>query len=105
MAGFGLSAASVAAEEPAEDFLEALLQNGYHDVAVEYLSSLQNSTAVSEKFRKTIPFELARTIIKQSSRMRDLEKIEANLDRAQQLLTQYASSDTSLNVSARAFTL
>lgn len=94
--------ASLPAEEPAQAFLDALRENGYYDVAIDYLTDLEKSNLISEEFRSVIPFEKAETLIGSTTNMRgDLTKIEARLDQAQKLLTDYASKNQSLEVSAR----
>ena len=95
------SIASLNADEPAQAFLDALRDNGYHDVAIEYLESLQNSELVSAEFKSVLPFELAQTLIGSTATMRDLTKVETQLDKAQKLLTDYAAGNQSVEVSAR----
>ncbi|MDG1873023.1 MAG: hypothetical protein P8J27_03870 [Mariniblastus sp.] len=99
--GLCLSIPSLKAEEPAQMFLEALRDNGYYDVAIEYLDSLESSDLISDEFRSSLPFEKAETLIGSTQRVRDLEVIESRLDQAQKLLTDYASKNQSLEVSAR----
>ncbi|MFT7633392.1 MAG: tetratricopeptide (TPR) repeat protein [Mariniblastus sp.] len=101
LAGWGLAGTNVSADEPAQAFLEALRDNGYHDVAIEYLESLKSSSLVSAEFKQALPFELAQTIIGSTANMRDVAGIETRLDQAQQLLTDYASGNQPLEVSAK----
>ena len=89
------------AEEPAQAFLEALRDNGYYNVAIDYLGDLEKSNLISEEFRKSLPFEKAEILIGSTSGLRDLGLIEERLDEAQKLLSQYASQNQSLEVSAR----
>lgn len=98
----GCFPASLSAEEPAQAFLDALRENGYFDVAIDYLTDLEKSNLITDEFRSVLPFEMAETLIGSTATMRgDLEKIEARLDEAQKLLTEYASKNQSLEVSAR----
>lgn len=83
---------SVRAEEPAEAFVNALRDNGYYDLAIKYLTDLESSSLVDERFRKQIPLEKAETLIQSVNRIRDLEKWESRLNEAQKLLTSYAAT-------------
>ena len=91
----------VQGEEPAEVFLEALRDNGYYDVAIDYLNELEKGDLITPEFRSSLPFEKAEVLIGSTSRLRDLGLIEERLDEAQKLLTEYASKNQSLEVSAR----
>ena len=91
----------VRGEEPAEVFLEALRDNGYYDVAIDYLTELEKGDLITPEFRSSLPFEKAEVLIGSTSRLRDLGLIEERLDEAQKLLTEYASKNQSLEVSAR----
>ena len=84
------------ADEPAAEFVNALRNQGYYDVALEYLADVKDDPLVSEKFRKTIPYERASTLIDQVATMRDREQIENQLDEAQQLLAEYVRQNGSL---------
>ena len=83
---------SLVAEEPAEDFLEALRDQGYLDVALEYLNRAGTSNVVSDSFKKSIPFEKAEILIASSANARDVEQMETVLTEAESLLDQYAKS-------------
>ena len=95
------SAGLLRAEEPAQAFLEALRDNGYYNVAIDYLTDLEKSDLISEEFRSSLPFEKAEILIGSTSKLRDRELIEKRLDEAQGLLSEYASKNQSLEVSAR----
>lgn len=99
----GCLTTSLGADEPAQAFLEALRDNDYYDVAIDYLAGLENSDLISAEFKAGLPFELAQTMIGSTINMRDLAKVEERLDKAQALLTHYAASNQSLEVSARTF--
>jgi len=72
-----------------------------YDVAIDYLTELDKGDLITPEFRKTLPFEKAEILIGSTSRLRDLGVIEERLDEAQKLLTDYASKNQSLEVSAR----
>ena len=78
------------AEEPAERFLQALRENGYYDIALDYLESISDSPAVSDDFKKILPFEKAETLIKSTADIRNIDEWEKRLDEAQNLLAQSA---------------
>lgn len=84
------------ADEPAAEFVNALRNQGYYDVALEYLADIKDDPLVSGKFRKTIPYERASTLIDQVATMRDRDQIENQLDEAQKLLAEYARQNASL---------
>ena len=94
---------SILSQEPAQEFLEALRAQNYHDLAIEYLSSIESTDMLTNEFRSVLPFEKAQSLIDSTSRLRDVDKVESRLNQAQQLLTKYASENQSLEVSARTF--
>lgn len=89
-------------EEPAEKFLEALRENGYFDIALVYLESLENNPAISAEFRRVLPLERAETLIKSTALLRNIEEWEARLDEAQKLLGEAAQWNDSPDLQARA---
>jgi cellulose synthase operon protein C len=97
----GFFSSAVRADEPAQAFLDALRDNNYYDVAIDYLEGLKNSNSISKEFKDGLPFEMAQTLIGSTARMRDLASVESRLDQAQQLLTNYAANNQSLEVSAK----
>ena len=88
-------------DEPAAEFLEALRERGYYDIAIKYLSSLESSDLISEEFRRNLPFEKAETIIKSASRIRDMGALERRLNEAEELLSQFSGSVDSPESAAR----
>ena len=78
------------ADEPAERFLQALRENGYYDIALDYLESISDSPAVSDDFKKILPFEKAETLIKSTAGIRNIDEWEKRLDEAQSLLAESA---------------
>ncbi len=95
--------AQLRADEPAQAFLDALRDDGYYDLAIEYLTGLENSDLISDDFRQILPFEKADTLISSTSAMRDINKIESRLDEAQQLLSEYAKRNQSPETVARTY--
>lgn len=80
------------AEEPAEAFVSALVDNGYYDVAIDYLGEATKSDLVVPEFRSTIPFELARVLVRSTAVERSEEAREQKFNEADRLLNDYAAS-------------
>ena len=91
----------VAADEPCERFLEALRDNGYYDIAMDYLDEMETSPLASDQFKQTLPFEKAQTLIKSTSRIRDLDELDSVLSSAQALLDKAVSLATTPELEAR----
>ena len=89
------------ADEPAAEFLEALREKEYYDIAIKYLTSLETSDLISEEFRRNLPFEKAETLIKSASRIRDTKLLEARLDEAERLLSEFSGAVSSPESAAR----
>lgn len=82
------------ADEPAGKFLEALRERGYYDVAIHYLDGVGQSSSVSDAFKKKVAFEKATVLIESVRSIRNPDDQSTRLDKADKLLTQYASSVT-----------
>ena len=87
-----MAATPVNADEPAKQFLDALRENGYYDVALDYLDSIEQSDLITDGFREALSFERAETLISSVVKLRDLKLIDQRLDAAQKLLTEYADT-------------
>ena len=79
-------------QEPSQEFLEAMRDGGYFELALEYLDRAEKSKLTSKEFRALIPLERSRTLEQSLGRIRDLEIWEARLTEAQQQLTIYAKN-------------
>ncbi len=90
------------AEEPAEKFVKALTENGYFDVAIEYLEGAQSDDLVEASYRQRIAFEKAKVLILSIPKERNPQKREQRLDQANRLLSAYSKQlsdpDESLEV-------
>ena len=82
------------AKEPAERFVTALAENGYFDIAVEYLDGAQEDDLVDDEYRERILFEKAKILILSISSERDAEKREEKLNEADRLLSIYSQQLT-----------
>ena len=77
------------AEEPARAFLDGLRARGYHDVAIDYLASLESSRLTPPEMRQILSYERALTLVAASRKERDLERRFELLDQAQSLLQEF----------------
>lgn len=93
------------AQEPAREFIQALRDNGYYDLAIQYLDDVEKGSLIDDTFRKRIPLEKAETLIQSVNNIRDLEKWEKILDEAQQILSAYVAqvSDPELSATAQQY--
>jgi len=78
------------ADEPAEKFVTALAENGYFDVAIEYLDGAQGDDLVDESYRARIPFEKAKVLILSIPSERNADRREEKLNEADRLLSSYS---------------
>jgi cellulose synthase operon protein C len=81
-------------DEPADEFLEQLRENGYYDIADQWLDHMQTSPLASEAFRKKIDLEKATNIIAQLDNLRSYDELEAKSAKAVELLDAYAKVAT-----------
>lgn len=79
-------------QEPAKAFVDALRDNGYYDLAIDYLDDLEQGDLIDDSFRRRISLEKAETLIQSVSKIRDPEKWEARLSQAQKLLDDFATN-------------
>ena len=102
-AGVGILTSAAHGDEPGEAFLQALRDRGYHDVALEYLQDMESSPLVSAKFKSTLPFEKAQTLIHSTATLREFSAIEQRLEQAEKLLanSEAAVSDPELRARAQ----
>ena len=88
-------------DEPCEQFLQALRDRGYYDVALDYLEEMETSPLASAEFKSTLPFERAQTLIASTTRVRDLEILEERLGKAEVLLNESEANADSPDLKAR----
>ena len=79
--------------EPARDFLKGLRDRGFHDVALDYLDTVQKSSLVDVKFKQIILYEKGVTLIEASRVQRDQAIREKYLNDAADMLKQFAASN------------
>jgi len=80
------------AEEPAEQFLKALINERFYDVAEGYLEQAQDSDLVPNDFRAKIPYERAKILVRSAVSERDQKVSEDKFNLADQLLNTYADT-------------
>ena len=97
-----LSVTPVISQEPCEQFLNALRERGYHDIALDYLEEMANSPLSSSAFKASIPFEKAQTLISSTARIRDLKLLNERLEEAEQLLAQAEANAKDPTLKAKA---
>jgi tetratricopeptide (TPR) repeat protein len=92
----GLAAAlpiTVAAVEPAEDFVRELQARGLNELALDYLELMKTSQAVDDEFREKIPYHRGVVLIEQSRQSTDPATRDRLLEAAQTELQQFAASN------------
>ena len=82
---------SVSAAEPARQFLDALRERHYFDVALDYLDQLATDPVAPVDLKEVIVFEKGATLIEASRFQKDSAIRENQLNDAQQLLKQFVS--------------
>lgn len=92
IASFAVPSPNAFADEPAEQFLQALRDRGYFDIAIHYLDGVASSSSVPDAFKKRIAFEKAQILIDSVGSIRNPEKQETRLNQADELLTEYAKT-------------
>lgn len=78
----GLFHSSATAGEPATEFLSALRQAGYHDMALDYLEGAKTSKAFDAEFKQNLPYELGVTLIDMAQAQRTERARDQYFDRA-----------------------
>lgn len=95
MSVMAASSRSLFGEEPAKAFLDALREQGYYDLALEYLDRMQTSRLATNSFKETLGYEKAAVLIDSSKVVRDEPTRVKQLDLAESLLTQFVNSKRS----------
>jgi len=85
----GLSQSYVQAREPAQEFLKALRERGYHDMAIEYLNSMKTSRLAPVEMKEILLYELGSTLVEASRVQRDMAIREKQLDEAREALRRF----------------
>jgi hypothetical protein len=91
----------IRADEPVQKFLDAMLAEGYYEVALEYLDSVDQRNLIDDQFRRTLPFEKADILSASVAKILDAKARDARLNEAQQILAKFNSSNASLEELAK----
>lgn len=75
--------------EPAKDFLEALREKKYYDVAVDYLDQMAASKLAPVDLKRTLEYERGALLIDLSRTQRDLTAREKTLNKAEESLGNF----------------
>ncbi|MFO0817319.1 MAG: EF-hand domain-containing protein [Pirellulales bacterium] len=92
IAGLSFAATPVTAAEPAKEFLAALREAMYHDVAIEYLDQIANSPLVPASFKESLGYERGITLMEGARYQKDFALREKQLDAAQAALDQFVTA-------------
>lgn len=85
-------ATSVHAGERQLDFVHALAEHNYHDLAQFYLDRLQSGGELPEELRQVLPYEEAILLLGQARSEQDLVRREKQLDEARRKLEQFLAA-------------
>lgn len=85
----GLLPSHAEAREPAREFLQALRDRGYHDIAIEYLESMKTSRLAPVEMKEILLYELGTTLVEASKMQRDIALREKQLDEARDALRRF----------------
>ena len=99
---FGGLVATSHAVEPATEFLQALRQNGYHELALEYLDRMQTSSMAPVTLKQTIDYERGLTLLEASREQRDMSIREKQLDEAKVVLDRFVTKNPNHPLSSAA---
>jgi hypothetical protein len=84
----GASARS-SAEEPVQQFLNELRNQGYYDEALVYLQDMETSPIAPVTFKDVVTYERAKTLLASLAVVRERAKLESTLDAAEKSLDQF----------------
>src|SRR4051812_13006182 len=89
---FAMPPAAMWADEPAQQFLEALRERNYYDVALDYLTAAEKNPSIPASFKETILYEKGTTLVQGARFQRDSVLREQQLDDAQKTLQQFVTA-------------
>ena len=90
---FAAVARPLAADEPYVQFLDALRQQRYFDMAEQYLVRLEQDGQLSGEFKKRLPYEQGVTLIQGATMIANYEARGKQLDRAEKSIKQFVSAN------------
>lgn len=92
------SSRAPAAEDPrfAADFIQALRERGYYDVALQYLEALRQDPETPAALKKTLEFEEGRTLIEEATHASDPDISKAKLEQAKVKIESFVKQNPDL---------
>lgn len=79
------------AKEQLREFVEGLRQRQLHDVALDYLAAMQESSLVDDETKQVIPYEQGRTLVDMARVLRDFQQRSQRLDEATRHFEQFVN--------------
>ena len=92
LAALGSLGLPVRAEDESDQFLNGLRDQGYYDVAANFLERARTSPHVSNEFKNRIPYEEAVTLVRQAGSLSDTVQAEQQLRAATVKFDEYLKS-------------
>lgn len=85
----------LAAQEPCEQFLDALRNERLFDIAQEYLDAMSNSDLADKGFRDRVPLYKVAVLLDEASLTRDNARLMRQLDQTEQILADFIQGNPS----------
>ncbi len=82
----------VTAGEPVREFLEALREANYYDVAIDYIDQMANSPLAPVAVKESLAYERGVTLMQGARFQKDFSLREKQLDSAQQAFDQFVTN-------------
>ncbi len=89
-------------QEACDEFLQALLDRRYHDVAMDYLAEMETSPLATEDFKRRIPLARVKILRGEASTLRDPQKVTEQLDLTEKLLAEFLATNPPVDLLAEA---
>ena len=95
LAGFGEAGA---ADDPrfAADFVQALRERGYYDLALSYLDAIRRDPEAPASLKQTLEFEEGRTLIEEATHSSDPDVSKAKLEQAKVKIESFVKANPDL---------
>ncbi len=87
------AAATSAAADDSQQFVDALRQRGYFDTAADYLQHLSAATTLPDEAKRTLDFQQAQVLIEGASAIHDPQLRGWQLDEAQTRLREFLAAN------------
>ena len=90
--GWLAAVGAVQGAEPAREFLDALRERGYHDVALAYLDEMRTSRRCPADFKEVLDYETGVTLVALSRQPGPLQARQGHLDAARGRFRQFTDA-------------